>query len=95
MCRLFALRSDQPVSADFWLLDASYSLLDQSHFNDSLRARSEHPFGPLARAPGLEDLGLSAAASQAHAAQERAHADRRRHLAEAPKSAVGRDEHAA
>ena len=33
MCRLFALRSDQPITADFWLLDAPYSLLSQSRFN--------------------------------------------------------------
>src|SRR5690625_2163374 len=33
MCRLFALRSDQPVTADLWLLDAPYSLLHQSRFN--------------------------------------------------------------
>lgn len=33
MCRLFALHSDQPVTADFWLLDAPYSLLSQSRFN--------------------------------------------------------------
>lgn len=33
MCRLFALHSDQPVTADFWLLDAPYSLLNQSRFN--------------------------------------------------------------
>ena len=33
MCRLFALHSDQPITADFWLLDAPYSLLSQSRFN--------------------------------------------------------------
>ena len=33
MCRLFALHSDQPVTADLWLLDAPYSLLNQSRFN--------------------------------------------------------------
>lgn len=33
MCRLFALHSDQPITADFWLLDAPYSLLNQSRFN--------------------------------------------------------------
>ncbi|MGP5304402.1 class II glutamine amidotransferase [Brachybacterium alimentarium] len=43
---------------------------------------SEHPFGPLARPLSIEDLGLSAAASQAHAEQDRAHAERRLRLAE-------------
>ena len=33
MCRLLALHSDQPITADFWLLDAPYSLLRQSRFN--------------------------------------------------------------
>ena len=33
MCRLLALHSDQPITADFWLLDAPYSLLHQSRFN--------------------------------------------------------------
>lgn len=44
--------------------------------------RSEHPFGPLAHALSLEELGLSAAASQAHAAQAREQEHRRRRLAE-------------
>lgn len=56
---------------------------------------SEHPFGPLARALSIEDLGLSAAASQAHAAQERAQAERRHHLAEDHAGPTGRDGHAA
>lgn len=33
MCRLFALHADRPVTARFWLLDAPYSLRQQSHFN--------------------------------------------------------------
>lgn len=41
---------------------------------------SERPFGPLAHPLALEDLGLSAAASQAHAAQARAHEQRRRRM---------------
>ena len=42
----------------------------------------ERPFGPLAQPLALEDLGLSAAASQAHAAQDQAQQERRRRLAE-------------
>jgi predicted glutamine amidotransferase len=33
MCRLFALHADAPVTARFWLLDAPYSLAEQSKFN--------------------------------------------------------------
>ncbi|MFC0674398.1 class II glutamine amidotransferase [Brachybacterium hainanense] len=33
MCRLFALHADAPVTAEFWLLDAPYSLRAQSRFN--------------------------------------------------------------
>ncbi len=33
MCRLFALHADQPVTADLWLLEAPYSLREQSRFN--------------------------------------------------------------
>ncbi len=33
MCRLFALHADRPVTADLWLLEAPYSLVQQSRFN--------------------------------------------------------------
>ena len=65
--------------------DPAWRLLDSGelvHLTADGQVRSERPFGPLARALSIEDLGLSAAASQAHAAQARAHEDRRRHLVE-------------
>ncbi|MDN5688362.1 MAG: class II glutamine amidotransferase [Brachybacterium sp.] len=54
---------------------------------------SEHPFGPLAQALSIDDLGLSAAASQAHAAQERAQTERRHHLAEGHEGHEGHASH--
>lgn len=33
MCRLFALHADRPITAQFWLVDAPYSLSHQSQFN--------------------------------------------------------------
>lgn len=81
---LTAVRSvvvaSEPMDDDpGWRLMDSGELL---HLEADGTLRTEHPFGPLAHALGLEDLGLSAAASQAHAAQDRAHAERRRRLAE-------------
>ena len=65
--------------------DPAWRLLDSGelvHLTADGALTSEHPFGPLARALSIEDLGLSAAASQAHAAQVRAQQDRRRQITE-------------
>lgn len=54
MCRLFALHSDQPITADFWLLDAPYSLLSQSRFNadgTGLGWIDEHGAAQVAKKP--------------------------------------------
>lgn len=59
--------------------DQHWHLLDVGelvHVDPDGQVTSESPFPPLAHPLRLEDLGLSAAASQAHAAQARAHADR-------------------
>ena len=72
--------ASEPMDEDpHWRLMDSGELL---HLRADGTLASEHPFGPLARPLALEDLGLSAAASQAHAAQDRALAERRRRLAE-------------
>lgn len=66
--------------------DPAWRLMDSGeliHLGADGALHSEHPFGPLAHALSIEDLGLSAAASQAHAAQARAHEQRRHALAEA------------
>lgn len=47
------------------------------HVDPTGQITSERPFAPLAHPLALEDLGLSAAASQAHDAQASAHRDRR------------------
>src|SRR5690606_21287186 len=55
MCRLLALHSDQPITADFWLLDAPYSLLRQSRFNadgTGLGWIAEPGPPPVAKKPG-------------------------------------------
>ncbi|HJB10836.1 MAG TPA: class II glutamine amidotransferase [Candidatus Brachybacterium merdavium] len=65
--------------------DPAWRLMDSGeliHLGADGTLRSEHPFGPLAHALSLEELGLSAAASQAHAAQAREQEHRRRRLAE-------------
>lgn len=75
--------------------DPGWRLLDSGelvHLTADGALTSEHPFGPLARALSIEDLGLSAAASQAHAAQARAQEDRRRHLTE-ESAGTGATEH--
>ena len=64
--------------------DPSWRRMDSGelvHLSADGALTSDHPFGPLAHALSIEDLGLSAAASQAHAAQARAHDDRRRRIA--------------
>src|SRR5699024_12634752 len=66
-------------------LDPAWRLMDSGeliHLGADGTLRSEHPFGPLAHALSLEELGLSAAASQVHAAQAREQEHRRRRLAE-------------
>lgn len=60
--------------------DPAWRLLDSGELLSIDRAgriERSFPFPPLAKQLGIEDLGLSAAASQAHAAQLRAQADRR------------------
>ena len=76
----YGLRSvviaSEPLDDDpSWRLMGSGELV---HLAADGALTSEHPFGPLAHALSIEDLGLSAAASQAHAAQARAHQHRRR-----------------
>ena len=71
--------------------DPSWRLMDSGelvHLSADGALTSEHPFGPLAHALSIEDLGLSAAASQAHAAQARAHEHRRRRIAGAAERAA-------
>ncbi|MGO1977641.1 class II glutamine amidotransferase [Brachybacterium tyrofermentans] len=81
--------------------DPAWRLLDSGelvHLTADGSLTSEHPFGPLAQALSIEDLGLSAAASQAHAAQVRAQQDRRRQITETGAVSADRDdtaEHAA
>ena len=65
--------------------DPAWRLMDYGellHLTTDGAITSERPFGALAQPLALEDLGLSAAASQAHAAQDRAQQERRRRLAE-------------
>lgn len=60
--------------------DASWRLMEDGeliHVDPAGHVTSERPFPPLAHPLALEDLGLSAAASQAHDAQARAHRERR------------------
>jgi glutamine amidotransferase len=72
--------ASEPMDDDpAWRLMDSGELL---HLTADGELRSERPFGPLAQPLALEDLGLSAAASQAHAAQDRAQQERRRRLVE-------------
>ena len=72
--------ASEPMDDDpAWRLMDSGELL---HLTADGAITSERPFGPLAQPLALEDLGLSAAASQAHAAQDRAQQERRRRLAE-------------
>lgn len=72
--------ASEPMDGDpHWRPMDSGELL---HLGADGSLRSERPFGPLARPLSIEDLGLSAAASQAHAAQDRALAERRRLIAE-------------
>ncbi len=72
--------ASEPMDDDpAWRLMDSGELL---HLRADGSVGSERPFGPLAHALSIEDLGLSAAASQAHAAQARAQEQRRRQLAE-------------
>ena len=72
--------ASEPMDDDpAWRLMDSGELL---HLAADGTVTSERPFGPLARPLALEDLGLSAAASQAHAAQDQAQQERRRRLAE-------------
>ena len=52
------------------------------HVGPGTTLTSERPFGPLATALTIDDLGISAAASQAHAAQAREYEQRRRRLTE-------------
>lgn len=64
--------------------DAGWRLMDPGeliHVGPGATMTSERPFGPLAKALTIDDLGLSAAASQAHAAQAREHEQRRQRLA--------------
>lgn len=74
--------------------DEGWRLLDDGellHIAPDGTVTSEHPFPALAQPLQLEDLGLSAAASQAHAAQAHEHAARRagRDAARRPAVAVG------
>ena len=72
--------ASEPMDDDpAWRLMDSGELL---HLTTDGAITSERPFGALAQPLALEDLGLSAAASQAHAAQDRAQQERRRRLAE-------------
>lgn len=72
--------ASEPMDDDpAWRLMGAGELI---HLGADGTARSEHPFGPLAHELSLEELGLSAAASQAHAAQANAHEQRRRRYAE-------------
>ena len=72
--------ASEPMDYDpAWRLMDSGELL---HLTTDGAITSERPFGALAQPLALEDLGLSAAASQAHAAQDRAQQERRRRLAE-------------
>lgn len=71
--------------------DPAWRLLDSGelvHLTADGRVRSDRPFGPLAHALSIEDSGLSAAASQAHAAQARAYEARRQHLSESTASSA-------
>ena len=71
--------ASEPMDDDLaWRLMDSGELL---HISADGTLSSERPFGALAHPLQIEDLGLSAAASQAHAAQDRAQAERRRRLA--------------
>lgn len=72
--------ASEPMDDDpAWRLMDSGELL---HLTADGQIRSEKPFGPLVKPLTIDDLGLSAAASQAHAAQDRAQQQRRRRLAE-------------
>ena len=72
--------ASEPMDEDpDWRLMDSGELL---HIDADGTLTSHRPFGPLARALTIDELGISAAASQAHAAQAREHEQRRRRLAE-------------
>lgn len=67
--------ASEPMDDDAWRLLDDGELI---HVGPDGRIESEHPFPALAHPLAIEDLGLSAAASQAHDAQARAHRERRR-----------------
>lgn len=67
--------ASEPMDDDAWRLLGDGELI---HVGPDGRIESEHPFPALAHPLAIEDLGLSAAASQAHDAQARAHRERRR-----------------
>lgn len=72
--------ASEPMDEDpAWRLMDSGELL---HLRADGTLASERPFGPLAKALTIDDLGISAAASQAHAAQARELEQRRRRLTE-------------
>lgn len=76
--------ASEPMDDDpAWRLMDSGELL---HLRADGGLVSERPFGPLAKALTIDDLGISAAASQAHAAQVRAYEQRRQRLAQRPAS---------
>lgn len=67
--------ASEPMDDDEWRLLGDGELI---HVGPDGCIDSEHPFPALAHPLAIEDLGLSAAASQAHDAQARAHRERRR-----------------
>lgn len=79
-----AVIASEPMDDDpDWRLMDSGELL---HLNGAGHIDRSFPFPPLAHPLRIEDLGLSAAASQAHAAQARAHERRRMQTAAAAAS---------
>ena len=70
MCRLFGMLSSEPVTTQFWLLDATYSVLEQSLRNPDGTGLA-HYVGPepvVDKAPiaAYEDREFAAEARHVH-----------------------------